>query len=100
MKFRNPISATKESHRSRRGARLATDHVSRSHPPAPGALLHRIRVETFIGAKQGFEILIRQGPRRNQIVAETFGTQSKPHGVDWLMRNLRKRTVTRWMPNV
>ena len=44
----------------------------------------------------GFEIKVHQGKRLNQIVAETFGAFSKPHGTDWLMRHLRKKLVVRW----
>mgnify|MGYP003660225585 CR=1 FL=1 len=61
----------------------------------PGRVLHRIRIENFV-SQSGFEVLVKQGKRRNQIVAETCGRQSKPHGVDWLAGELRKRLVVRW----
>ena len=64
--------------------------------PEPGLLLHTIRVESHI-ASLGFEIKVRQGARLNQIVVETFGRMSQPHGVDWLTRHLRERLVTRWI---
>lgn len=65
------------------------------HDIEPGRLLHRIRIENFVNGS-GFEVLVKQGRRRNQIVAETCGRQSKPHGVDWLASELRKRLVVRW----
>jgi hypothetical protein len=64
--------------------------------PEIGMLLHTIRVESHI-AGTGFEIKIRQGNRLNQIVVETFGRMSQPHGVDWLTRHLREKLVTRWI---
>ena len=64
--------------------------------PAPGVLLHTIRVESHV-AGVGFEIKLRQGKRLNQVVAETFGRQSKPIGIDLVTRRLRERLVTRWL---
>ncbi len=64
--------------------------------PEPGMLLHTIRVESHVNGL-GFEIKVRQGKRLNQIVAETFGRASKPHGCDWLAKHLRERLVTRWL---
>lgn len=70
----------------------APDYPSR---PKPGLLLHTIRVESHV-AGLGFEIKLRQGNRLNQVVAETFGRQSKPHGLDYLLAHLRRRLVYRW----
>ena len=68
------------------------DYVPR---PEPGLLLKTIHVtDHVLGC--GFEIKLHQGRRLNQIVAETFGRSSTPHGMDWLARNLRKRLVMRW----
>lgn len=64
--------------------------------PEAGLLLHTIRVESHLGGL-GFEIKVRQGDRLNQIIAETFGRKSKPHGLDWLAKSLRKKLVTRWL---
>ena len=61
-----------------------------------GQLLHTIRVESELDAS-GFEIRVFQAPRRNQIVAETFGRRSQPHGTDWLCRHLRENLVTHWL---
>lgn len=69
--------------------------VERVERPAMGLLLHTIRVESHV-AGWGFEIKLRQGRRLNQVVAETFGRQSAPHGVDFFLRHLRRRLVTRW----
>jgi hypothetical protein len=68
------------------------DYIPR---PEPGTLLHRIRVESVVNG-MGFEVLVKQAPRLNQVVLETFGRSSGPVGVDILARNLRKRLVTRW----
>lgn len=68
------------------------DYIPR---PQAGLLLHTIRIESHVGGI-GFEIKVHQGKRLNQIVAETFGAFSKPHGTDWLMRHLRKKLVVRW----
>ena len=64
--------------------------------PVPRLKLHTIRVESHL-AGTGFEIVVRQARRRNQVVVETFGRASKPHGIDWLTRHLRARLVTRWI---
>jgi hypothetical protein len=69
-----------------------SDYIPR---PEPGLLLHTIRVVSHV-AGMGFEIKLRQGKRLNQVLVETFGRCSKPHGMDWLVRNLRKRLVIRW----
>src|ERR1017187_231573 len=69
------------------------DYIPR---PEPGMLLHTIRVESHLMGV-GFEIKVRQGNRLNQIVVETFGRLSNPHGCDWLAKHLRERLVTRWM---
>ena len=68
------------------------DYVPR---PEPGLLLHTIRIESHL-AGIGFEIKVLQGRRLNQIVAETFGRRSLPHGMDWLTAHLRQKLVTRW----
>ena len=60
------------------------DYIPR---PEPGMVLHRIRVESMVSGT-GFEILVRQGRRLNQVVAETFGRRSLPHGMDFLMAHL------------
>jgi hypothetical protein len=44
----------------------------------------------------GFEVKILQGRRLNQVIAETFGRKSLPHGMDFLLAHLRKRLVVRW----
>ncbi len=62
-----------------------------------GTILHRIQVESPVFGT-GFEVIVKQGPRANQIVAETFGRESKPHGMDWLCRHLRPRLKVRWLP--
>lgn len=57
-----------------------------------GRLLHVIRVESFASGT-GVEIKVRQARRKNQITVETWGRSSRPHGMDWLMRHLRKRLL-------
>ena len=61
-----------------------------------GRVLWTVRATDELSG-QSFEVKIRQAPRRNQIIAETFGRQSRPHGVTWLASQLRKKLVTRWM---
>ena len=68
------------------------DYIPR---PQEGLLLKTIRITDEL-AGSSFEIKLRQGKRLNQIIAETFGRCSQPHGVDFLTRFLRKRLVTRW----
>lgn len=68
----------------------------RTERPEVGLLLHTIRVESHV-AGIGFEIKIRQAKRLNQVVAETFGRQSKPHGMDFFLAKLRSKLVTRWI---
>ena len=70
--------------------------VERIERPEVGRLLHTLRVTNHVSGSS-FEVKVRQGRRLNQIVAETFGRLSKAHGTDWLMTNLRKRLVMRWM---
>jgi hypothetical protein len=66
--------------------------------PKSGLLLYTIRIESHL-SKTGFEIKLFQGERLNQIIAETFGRKSHPHGLDWLMRKLRKKLIVRWLHN-
>jgi hypothetical protein len=68
------------------------DYIPR---PQEGLLLKTIRITDEL-AGSSFEIKLRQGKRLNQVIAETFGRFSKPHGTDFLTRFLRKRLVTRW----
>jgi len=68
------------------------DYIPR---PQEGLLLKTIRITDEL-AGSSFEIKLRQGKRLNQVIAETFGRCSKPHGMDFLTRFLRKRLVTRW----
>lgn len=84
------------AHAAKAAKRLAGPFEDRPTVPA-GMMLHRIRVESFVGGT-GFEVLVRQGPRRNQIVMETFGRASRPSGLDRLTREMRKRLVVRWAP--
>jgi len=70
--------------------------VERIERPAPGLLLHTIRVTNEL-AGVSFEVKLRQGRRLNSIVAETFGRKSGEHGCDWLTRHLRKKLVTNWI---
>ncbi len=87
---------SKLAHKAKADKRMASkvDYISK---PTVGMLLHTIRIESHV-AGIGFEIKIKQAGRLNQIVAETFGRSSKPHGMDWLMAHLRKNLVIRWMP--
>jgi len=78
--------------KARRRMENPTDHIPR---PEPGMLLHTIRIENHVSGL-GFEVKLFQGHRLNQVVAETFGRRSSPHGIDWLTRHLRQRLVTRW----
>lgn len=78
-------------------ARKRMEHpAERVERPPAGLLLKTIRVTDEIEGKS-FEIKIRQAPRLNQVVAETFWRQSKPIGIDLIMRRLRERCVTRWL---
>jgi hypothetical protein len=67
---------------------------SPDYPPLieVGRLLHTIRVESHV-AGVGFEVVVRKARRRNQITAETFGRRSRPHGLDWLARHLRRKLL-------
>lgn len=69
---------------------------NRIERPEPGRLLHTILIESH-GSPQLTEIRVRQARRLNQVIVEANGKTSKPHGIDWLARNLRKRLVTRWL---
>lgn len=77
----------------RREAQPAPEPLGR---PRPGQLRHTIRIENHLDGT-AFEIRLRQGERLNQVVAETFGRQSKPHGLDFLLRKLRTRLLVRWL---
>lgn len=70
--------------------------IVRIERPAPGLILHTIRVTNEL-AGVSFEIKLRQGRRLNSVVAETFGRCSGEHGTDWLTKHLRKKLVTKWM---
>lgn len=71
--------------------------VDRIERPEPGRLLKTIRITDEVAGKS-VEIRLLQGERLNQVVAETFGRRSEPHGTDWLVRHLRKKLlVTRWL---
>jgi len=50
-----------------------------------------------LSAVSRFEIKVMQAQRLNQVVIETFGRKFKPIGVDCMIRNLRKKLVTRWI---
>lgn len=82
------------AHAAKRRKRLAGPVPDRIDRPKPGRFIARLQVEL---PDRGFEIVVTQADRMNQIVAATFGTKSKPHGMDWLMCNLRKKLVTRWI---
>jgi len=96
---RNRRSWTPETSRLAHAAKAAkrmAAPVERIGRPPVGLLLHTIRVTSHVHG-HSFEIKVRQGRRLNQITVETFGRASHPHGVDWMMRHLRKRLVTRWI---
>ncbi|MGO9705596.1 MAG: hypothetical protein ACLPYZ_10280, partial [Limisphaerales bacterium] len=94
--FRSWTSETSRLAHEAKARKRMDNPPDRIERPEPGMLLHTIRVESHV-AWIGFEIKVRQGERLNQIVAETFGRSSDPHGVDWLTRHLRERLVTRWI---
>ena len=77
----------------RRAAQPAPEPIRR---PQPGHLRHTLRIENHLDGT-AFEIRLLQGARLNQVVAETFGRQSKPHGLDFLLRKLRSRLLVRWL---
>jgi hypothetical protein len=85
-------SALAHAAKARKRIENPPDYIPR---PEPGMLLHTIRIENHIEGF-GFEVKLRQSKRLNQVIAETFGRCSKPHGVDLICRILRKRLVTRW----
>ena len=87
-------AASKIMHAAKARKRMENppDYIPR---PQEGLLLKTIRITDEL-AGSSFEIKLRQGKRLNQIIAETFGRCSQPHGVDFLTRFLRKRLVTRW----
>jgi hypothetical protein len=96
---RNRKSWTRETslaaHAAKARKRLEqANALPRSDVPV-GEILHTLR---WTSHKDGVstEIKLIQAPRRNQIVVETFGRCSLPHGTDWFMRHLRSRLVTRW----
>lgn len=64
--------------------------------PEPGKPLYTIRIENHVEGT-GFEIKVFQSTRLNQVIAETFGRRSKPHGMDTITKELRKRLVVRWL---
>lgn len=80
----------------RRQARPAPEQAAR---PQPGLLRHTVRVENHMDGT-GFEIRLLQGERLNQVVAETFGRRSKPHGLDFLLRKLRRRLLVNWLRGI
>jgi hypothetical protein len=85
-------SALAHAAKARKRMENPPDYIPR---PQPGMLLHTIRIESHVNGL-GFEIKVRQGERLNQIVAETFGRKSNPHGCDWLAKHIRQKLVTRW----
>lgn len=100
---RNRRSWTPETSRL---AHLAKARRRRERPdetaplrPAIGLLRHTVRVENHLDGT-GFEIRLLQGERLNQVVAETFGRRSKPHGLDFLLRKLRRRLLVNWLRGV
>lgn len=85
------------AHAAKARKRLAGPAPDRIDRPEPGRLLKTIRITDEISGAS-VEIKLRQAARLNQVVAETFGRQSSPHGVDYFTRELRKRwLVTRWI---
>lgn len=76
---------------ARRQAQPAPEQVER---PQPGRLRHTLRIENHLYGT-GFEIRLLQGERLNQVVAETFGRRSRPHGLDFLLRKLRSRLLVK-----
>jgi hypothetical protein len=85
-------SALAHAAKARKRMENPPDYIPR---PGPGMLLHTIRVESHVNGL-GFEVKILQGRRLNQVIAETFGRKSLPHGMDFLLAHLRKRLVVRW----
>ena len=102
MRFKRRKSFKAWDHRTSMLAHAKKAEIRMSQPsdrierPKIGMLLHTIRVESHVQGI-GFEIKVRQGKRLNQIVAETFGRSSQPHGMDWLTTHLRQRLVIRWL---
>jgi len=98
MRRRNFRSWTRETSRLAHEAKARKrmeNPPSRLDRPEVGLLLHTIRVESHV-AGLGFEIKLRQSGRINQVVAETFGRQSRPHGLDFILAKLRQKLVVRW----
>lgn len=86
-------SALAHAAKARKRMENPPDRIDR---PEPGLLLHTIRVESHV-AGFGFEIKIIQAERLNQVIAETFGRQSKPHGLDFILSQLRSKLIVRWL---
>ena len=84
------------AHAAKARKRMEEPPPERIERPAPGLLLHTIRVTNEL-AGMSFEIKVKQGARLNSIRAETFGRSSRDHGTDWLTRHLRKKLVTKWL---
>lgn len=99
MSRRNHRSWTRETsalaHQAKARKRMAGPAPEYSTRPEPGMLLHTILIESF-GNAALTEIRVRQAKRLNQVVVEANGKASRPHGIDWLAKNLRKRLVLRW----
>lgn len=97
---RNHKSWTRETsalaHAAKRRRRLEGPTPDYFVRPSVGLLLKTIRVTDELGGAS-FEIKLRQAERLNQVTVETFGRVSKPRGIDWLVRHLRQRLVTRWL---
>ena len=87
---------SKAAHAAKARRRLELPAPDYAVRPEPGRLLHTIRVESHV-AGIGFELVVRQARRLNQVTVHCFGRASRPHGVDWLVRHLRARLVTRWL---
>lgn len=77
--------------------RLSQDFEPRSIVKE-GKILYTIKIENHLG-NFSYEIKIRQAKRKNQVIIETFGRKSQPHGIDWLVKKLSKKLVTRWSPD-
>ena len=80
------------AHAAKARKRMAAPAPDYPESIEPGTVRHTIRV-TDHRQGQSFEIKLKQAPRINQVVVETFGSESKPHGIDWLVRHLRRRLL-------
>lgn len=93
-RFRDPVAAGRRSQEVQAQARVQRPLGAR--PPQPGTLLKTVRVtDHVIGASYAIEI--RQGPRRNNVVASVLGREWAPMGFDRLFRRLRRSWKLAWL---